>query len=88
LETLSHSRGDAVYVRALSVQRRPALWSRTGRQLNKLNWEQVVGQAEGYGIYIANGGGHADKDITAAALYLCEFDDRPIEDQISFRRVS
>lgn len=86
LEALGCKRGDAVYIRAFLPKEDPRYGPRTGRKGDKLNWEQVERwQAEGYGIYIVvNGGGHKDEDVTRCRAIFCEFDDRPIEDQISF----
>jgi hypothetical protein len=54
------------------------------RKADKLNWEQVERyQNDGYGVYfVINGGGHADKDVQQGRSLFCEWDDRPIEDQI------
>ncbi len=86
LETLGYSRGDALYVCAILPKEDPRYCP--GRKADKLNWEQVEGwQAEGYGIYICtvvNGSGHKDEDVTSCRALFCEFDDRPIEDQINF----
>lgn len=86
LEILGCKRGDAVYIRAFLPKEDPRYGPGTGRKADKLNWEQVERwQTEGYGIYIvANGGGHKDEDVQRCRAIFCEFDDRPIEDQISF----
>ncbi len=89
LEALGYSRGEAVYVRALLPKEDPRYGPGTGRKADKLNWEQVERwQAQGYGIHIViNGGGHKDADVTHCRAIFCEFDDRPIEDQINFWRI-
>ncbi|MDZ4877830.1 MAG: hypothetical protein CLLPBCKN_007265 [Chroococcidiopsis cubana SAG 39.79] len=86
LETLGYKQGDAVYVRAFLPKEDPRYAPNTGRKANRLNWEQVERwQAQGYGIYIVvNGGGHKDEDVKSCRAIFCEFDDRPIEDQINF----
>ncbi len=88
LEALGYNRGDAVYIRAFLPKEDPRYGPGTGRKADKLNWEQVERwQAEGYGIYlVVNGGGHKDEDVTSCRAIFCEFDDRPIEDQIFFWR--
>lgn len=54
------------------------------RKANKLNWEEVERyQNDGYGVYfVVNGGGHTDKNVQQGRALFCEWDDRPIEDQI------
>jgi hypothetical protein len=86
LEALGYNRDDAVYVRAFLSKEDPHYGPNTGRKADKLNWEQIEQwQAQGYGIYIVvNGGGHKDENVTHCRAIFCEFDDRPIEDQISF----
>ncbi|MBD2305569.1 DUF3987 domain-containing protein [Chroococcidiopsis sp. FACHB-1243] len=86
LETLGYKQGDAVYVRAFLPKEDHRYAPNTGRKANRLNWEQVEGwQAQGYGVYIVvNGGGHKDEDVKSCRAIFCEFDDRPIEDQINF----
>ncbi len=88
LKALAYNRGDAVYIRAFLPKEDPRYGPGTGRKADKLNWEQVERwQAEGYGIYlVVNGGGHKDEDVTSCRALFCEFDDRPIEDQIFFWR--
>jgi len=86
LETLGYNRGDAVYVRAFLPKEDPRYGPGTGRKADQLNFAQCDRwQAEGYGIYfVINGGGHSDNDVLSCRAIFCEFDDRPIEDQISF----
>lgn len=86
LETLGYKQGDAVYVRAFLPKEDPRYAPNTGRKADRLNWEQVERwQAQGYGVYIVvNGGGHKDEDVKSCRAIFCEFDDRPIEDQIYF----
>lgn len=85
LEVLGSQPSDAC-IRAFLSKEDPRYGPGTGRKADKLNWEQMERwQSQGYGIYIViNGGGHKDEDITHCRAIFCEFDDRPIEDQISF----
>ena len=57
-----------------------------GRKLNRLNWKEIENyQKDGRGIYVVvNGarGGHEDKDIVQCSAIFCEWDDRPVEDQL------
>ncbi|OWY69027.1 DNA primase [cyanobacterium TDX16] len=86
LEMLGYKRGDAIYIRAFLPKEDPRYAPNTGRKADKLSWEQVERwQEQGYGIYIVvNGGGHKDEDVKKCRAIFCEFDDRPIEDQINF----
>ena len=86
LEILGYKRGDAIYIRAFLPKEDPRYAPNTGRKADKLSWEQVERwQEQGYGIYIVvNGGGHKDEDVKKCRAIFCEFDDRPIEDQINF----
>jgi len=86
LEMLGYQQGDAVYVRAFLPKEDPHYAPNTGRKADHLKWEQIASwQAQGYGVYIVvNGGGHKDEDVNSCRAIFCEFDDRPIEDQINF----
>ncbi len=55
-----------------------------GRKLNTLDWKAIANyQQDERGVYVVvNGGGHEDKDIKQCAAIFCEWDDRPIEDQL------
>ena len=88
IKVLGHSLSDAVRIRAFLPKEDPNYGPNTGRKADKLNWEQIEGwQAQGYGVYIVvNGGGHKDEDVTHCRAIFCEFDDRPIENQIWFWR--
>lgn len=85
IEALGHKL-NAVCVRAFLPKEDPRYGPNTGRKADKLDWKQIEQwQAQGYGIYIVvNGGGHKDENITDCRAIFCEFDDRPIEDQINF----
>lgn len=85
LELLGYKPGDNVYMRFFVPDGdhrhgTPA----AARKANKLNWEEVERyQNDGYGVYfVVNGGGHTDKDVKKGRALFCEWDDRPIEDQI------
>jgi hypothetical protein len=57
-----------------------------GRKLNNLDWGAIAShQKDERGTYVVvNGanGGHEDKDIKQCAAIFCEWDDRPVEDQL------
>jgi len=58
-----------------------------GRKLDRLNWKELENyQKDGRGVYVvvngAGGGGHEDKDIVQCSAIFCEWDDRPVEDQL------
>ncbi|WP_052672481.1 DUF3987 domain-containing protein [Aliterella atlantica] len=57
-----------------------------GRKLNFLDWREIASYQKGErGTYVVvNGasGGHEDKDIKQCAAIFCEWDDRPISDQL------
>lgn len=88
LEALGYREGDIVYLRAIPGS------GYNGGAINieaifpALPWSRLENyQRVGKGIYfVVNGGGHTDKDITGCRAIFCEFDDRPIEDQIFFWR--
>ncbi|PSB26414.1 DUF3987 domain-containing protein [Chlorogloea sp. CCALA 695] len=57
-----------------------------GRKLNTLDYRAIASyQQDERGTYIVvngAGGGHEDKDIKQCAAIFCEWDDRPVEDQL------
>ena len=57
-----------------------------GRKLNNLDWDVITSyQQDERGTYVVvNGanGGHEDKDIKQCTAIFCEWDDRPVEDQL------
>jgi hypothetical protein len=57
-----------------------------GRKLNYLRWQEIENyQRSGRGVYVVvNGarGGHEDKEIKQCAAIFCEWDDRPVEEQL------
>ncbi len=78
---------DIVYPRVIVPDGDPRKGTHAqARNLKGLNWAEVeLFNQNGYGIYfVVNGGGHSDKDVTHCRAIFCEFDDRPIEDQINF----
>jgi hypothetical protein len=85
LEMLGYKPGENVYMRFFVPDSDPRQGTKeAARKADKLNWEQVERlQKDGYGVYfVVNGGGHTDKDIKVGRALFCEWDDRPIEDQI------
>lgn len=57
-----------------------------GRKLNHLRWQEIEAyQQDGRGVYVVvNGarGGHEDKEIKQCVAIFCEWDDRPLEEQL------
>lgn len=58
-----------------------------GRKLDRLRWNDVERyQRDGRGVYVVvnggAGGGHEDKDVEQCRAIFCEWDDRPVEDQL------
>ncbi len=89
LQILGYNRGDVVYPRVIVPDGDPRKSTNAqARNLKGLKWSEVERfNQDGYGIYIVvNGSGHKDEDITHCRAIFCEFDDRPIEDQINFWR--
>ncbi len=89
LKALGYSRGDTIYPRVIVPDGDPRKSTNAqARNLQGLKWSEVERfNQDGYGIYIVvNGGGHKDEDITHCRAIFCEFDDRPVEDQIFFWR--
>ena len=85
LELLGYKPGDNVYMRFFVPDGDPRHGtSAAARKANKLNWEEVERyQSDGYGVYfVVNGGGHKDEDVKIGRTLFCEWDDRPIEDQL------
>lgn len=85
LELLGYKSGDNVYMRFFVPDGDPRHGTPSAaRKADKLNWEEVERyQEDGYGVYfVVNGGGHSDKEVKIGRALFCEWDDRPIEDQI------
>lgn len=85
LQMLGYKPGDNVYMRFFVPDGDPRHGTpAAARKANKLNWKEVERyQNDGYGVYfVINSGGHADKDVQQGRALFCEWDDRPIEDQI------
>jgi hypothetical protein len=61
-----------------------------GRKLDYIFWEPAAAfQRDGRGVYVVvngAGSGHEDKDIKQCAAIFCEWDDRPVEDQLQHWR--
>ncbi|PSB27929.1 AAA family ATPase, partial [Chlorogloea sp. CCALA 695] len=85
LEYLGYESNN-VYLRFFYHSNDPRKNNDKGRKCDRLDWEQIERyQTDGRGVYVVvNGalGGHEDKDITSGAAIFCEWDDRPIEDQL------
>ncbi len=75
---------DEVYLRFFYHSDNPKKGNDKGRKLNVLDWKAIANyQQNERGVYVVvNGGGHEDRDITQCAAIFCEWDDRPIEDQL------
>ena len=88
LEILGYQQGEnTVYPRVIVPDSDPRKGTYAqARNLKGLKWAEIERfNQDGYGIYfVVNGGGHLDKDVTHCRAIFCEFDDRPIEDQINF----
>ena len=86
LEYLGHKSDDNVFLRFFYHSDDPRKNNDKGRKCNRLDWAQIERhQTDGRGVYVVvNGsdGGHEDKDITKCAAIFCEWDDRPIEEQL------
>lgn len=86
LEYLGYKSGENVYLRFFYHSDDPRKNSDKGRKIDRLRWEDVEAyQRSGRGVYVVvNGaqGGHEDKDIKECAAIFCEWDDRPVEDQL------
>jgi len=79
-----NNRDDAVYVRAFSLKRTRTMAPTQGRKA-EAELGALSNASPRIRIYIVvNGGGHKDENVTHCRAIFCEFDDRPIEDQISF----
>lgn len=50
LEALGYRRGETVYVRALLLKEDPRYEPNTGRKADKLNWEKIHWQNQGYSV--------------------------------------
>jgi KaiC/GvpD/RAD55 family RecA-like ATPase len=87
LEALGYKHGEIVYLRAI-----PGKGYEGEEVLNleakfpNLPWSRLEQlQRERKGIYfVVNGGGHRDLNVKHGKALFCEFDDRPIEDQLLF----
>lgn len=86
LEYFGYKRGGKVYLRFFYHSNDPRKDGDKGRKADRLRWEEVGAyQQEGRGVYVVvNGaqGGHEDKEIQQCAAIFCEWDDRPVEDQL------
>lgn len=86
LEYFGHKRSENVYLRFFYHSNDPRKDGDKGRKLDRLRWKDVENyQRDGRGVYVVvngAGGGHEDKDIKQCVAIFCEWDDRPVEDQL------
>ncbi|NJL03026.1 MAG: hypothetical protein HC910_21575 [Spirulinaceae cyanobacterium SM2_1_0] len=76
LELLGYEETDPKFLRAIL--------NNQGKKLNGLRKAEYWNQ-KGWGIYfVVNGCGHSDKEVFEGRALFCEFDDRPVEEQIDF----
>lgn len=77
---------NQVFLRFFYHSDNPKKGDDKGRKLNALDWGAIAShQQDERGTYVVvNGakGGHEDKDIKQCAAIFCEWDDRPVEDQL------
>lgn len=86
LEYLGYKRNENVYLRFFYHSDDPRKNLDKGRKLDRVRWQDVENyQRDGRGVYVVvngSGGGHEDKDIVQCTAVFCEWDDRPVEDQL------
>lgn len=86
LEYLGYKSKENVYLRFFYHSDDSRKHEDKGRKLNRLHWKNVEDyQQDGRGVYVVvngAGGGHEDKDIKQCAAIFCEWDDRPVEEQL------
>ena len=86
LEYLGYKPGASIYLRFFYPSGDPRKDDDKGRKLDRLSWKQVQHyQQDGRGVYVVvngAGGGHEDKDIKQCSAIFCEWDDRPLEEQL------
>lgn len=83
LKTLGYQDGETVYLRSFP----PKLKGKKGYAANSECQFPNLPEQQGseVGLYVvANGSGHRDADVQLGRVLFCEFDDRPIEDQLQF----
>lgn len=83
LSALGYQDGDTVYLRSFA----PKVKGQKGYAINsECQFPNLpVQQDPQMGLYVVvNGGGHKDTDVQRGRALFCEFDDRPIEDQLQF----
>lgn len=86
LSYFNYLEGENVYLRFFYHSTDPRKNSDKGRKLDQMCWNDVERyQRDGRGVYVVvngAGGGHEDKDIKQCAAIYCEWDDRPVENQL------
>ncbi|NJO93135.1 MAG: hypothetical protein HC820_00005 [Hydrococcus sp. RM1_1_31] len=86
LELLGYQKDDIIYLRAIPGNGYEGGSVNLSARYPDLPWQQLENlQRQGKGIYlVVNGGGHKDKDVQVGRAIFCEFDDRPLNEQITF----
>lgn len=88
LEYLGYKLSENVYLRFFYHSEDPRKNGDKGRKLDRLRWKDVENyQQDGRGVYVVvngAGGGHEDKDIKQCVAIFCEWDDRPVEEQLQY----
>jgi hypothetical protein len=86
LDYLGYNYNDRVYLRFFYHSEDPRKSGDKGRKLDRLDLNNIERyQQDGRGVYIVvngAGGGHQNEDIKCFIAIFCEWDDRPIEEQM------
>jgi hypothetical protein len=86
LEYLGYEYNDRVYLRFFYHSKDPRKSGDRGRKINQLDLNKIeCYQQDGRGVYVVvngAGGGQENKDIKRCIAIFCQWDDRPIEDQM------
>ncbi len=79
-------KSDQAYLRFFYPSEDPRKNDDKGRKLANMFWQNAEAlQQDGRGMYVVvngAGGGHEDKDIKQCVAIFCEWDDRPVEEQL------
>ncbi|MBD2309714.1 DUF3987 domain-containing protein, partial [Chroococcidiopsis sp. FACHB-1243] len=88
LRYLNYQPGGNVNLRFFYHSDDPRKLNDKGRKLNRLQWKEIeIYQRSGRGVYVVvngTGGGHEDKEIQQCVAIFCEWDDRPVEEQMLY----
>lgn len=83
LKTLGYQDGETVYLRSFSPKAKGEKGYATNSECQFPDLPKQQGSE--VGLYaVVNGSGHRDADVQLGRVLFCEFDDRPIEDQLQF----